>query len=155
MNRYLCLLFLFLFSCSWKVTPESVATLYMKNRYFNPSNAYRMIKPGQITKSAFLLKHEEMLRIKDYNLKSIIKFKAIKTETHSNGVIVTVETIRPNLRKVFSSFYQEKISNNWNKKQIRIEIMKRLKDPKCPKETLIDQIQLEQTPTGWRVIVLK
>lgn len=156
MNIFIGCILLFLSACDLTLSPERIAVIYMKSRYFDPPYAYKMLKPGQISKEDFLLKHEEMLRIKDYNLQTVISFKVISSKKiNEKSKAVTVETTRPDLKKIFSGFYQEKLVNNWSRGQIKEQMSFRLKDINAPEEKLIDEIFLEKTSHGWRILLKK
>lgn len=154
MRITLIFLIIFLQACSFTLPPERIAVIYMKSRYFDPPLAFKMIKEGQITKEEFLLQHEEMLRIKDYNLQKVIKFNVVEsTKIDDTHIAVKVETIRPDLKKIFSNFYEEKLLKKWEQNEIKAEMKRRLFDPNSSKEQLVELINLEKTKHGWRVIL--
>lgn len=134
-------------------TAEQVSINFMKKRYFNPLEAYELTSK-EITQSDFMRRHEQMLRIKDYELENIISFK-IKKSTNINDKTkeVVITTTRPNIQKIFAGFYLEKVKmKNLDSTKIKKIIKQRLEAKNAPTEDIDYSLTLVKEVSGWKVI---
>lgn len=149
MVKLLFLLILFT-SCS-RLTPEEAALKFMSLRYEDPLAAYKMIEPKDISQADFMRQHEEMLRVKEYQIHEVIKFKTLSVKKEATLTLVEVETTRPDILKIFKGFYEEKLAGGWKREKIKEEMLKRLKAKDAPTEKIKNQVRVEEKEKSIRI----
>lgn len=132
---------------------EKTAMNFVQYRYFNPVKAFELTDKKN-TQLEFMRKHEQMLRIKDYELHDIIKFKVKKSSIiNKNTIEVIVQVKRPHIQKIFSGFYLEKINKSiQSHNQIKKIIKSKLSDPNAPTETIDYPILLVKENSTWKIV---